>query len=157
LRVRNVRALADAALVARSGREIDAWLSEAIKSAELQRIARPGRKEQALRHARAGELRPVPAQQPAKERTEHEAGLGGEGEIGRDADEDAERQPDHGCEPDGGSDPHPARVYVRIIGAGNFLKDGLAQVFKASSWRQESRVRAGPSPEGPLSPIQLRP
>jgi hypothetical protein len=53
----------------------------------------------ALRHQAA-------AREPAKERTEREPGLRCEGDIGGQSDDSAERQAQHGSEPDGGSNAH---------------------------------------------------
>jgi hypothetical protein len=51
-------------------------------------------------------LRPASAPEPAKERAEHEARLGRQGDIGGQAHDDAERQAYDGSNGDGGSDAH---------------------------------------------------
>ena len=53
------------------------------------------------------DLLALPAQEPANERTEQEPGFRRKRDIGRHADEDAERQAQHGAKPDGGSHAHP--------------------------------------------------
>jgi hypothetical protein len=52
------------------------------------------------------DLRAPPAREPDKERTEREPGLRCKGDIGGQADDDAERQAQHGSKPDGGYDTH---------------------------------------------------
>ena len=51
-------------------------------------------------------LRPVPAREPAKERTEYEARLRCKRDIDGHADDDADRQAQHGSKRDGGSNVH---------------------------------------------------
>jgi hypothetical protein len=51
-------------------------------------------------------LRCAAARQPPGERAEHESGLGCKRDVGRHADDDAERQSHHGPERDRGSDAH---------------------------------------------------
>jgi hypothetical protein len=66
------------------------------------------------------ESRPVPAREPAKQRTEHEAGLRRKGNIGRDTDDDAKRRAHHGSERDGGSDAHAREsMFVFVHSAPN--------------------------------------
>ena len=56
-----------------------------------------------ISHARARELGPAAAREPANERTEHEAHLGRKRDIGRDANDDAKQQTHQGSKADGGS------------------------------------------------------
>jgi hypothetical protein len=46
------------------------------------------------------------------QRTEHQPNLGGEREVGGQADDDAERQSGHDADGDRESDAHAGRVYV---------------------------------------------
>jgi hypothetical protein len=55
-------------------------------------------------------LRPGSPSEPAQERAEHEARLGGQGEIGGHADDDAERQTYDGSNRYGRGDAHGASV-----------------------------------------------
>src|SRR3954447_17810354 len=48
--------------------------------------------------AESSSLGAAAARQPADERSEREADLGGEGKIGGDADQDAEREAEHGAD-----------------------------------------------------------
>jgi hypothetical protein len=66
---------------------------------------------QAMLHSLLGA---IPARQPAHDPAEHEPGLGREREIGRHADDDAERQTQHRSERDRGSDAH-TRKFMRGV------------------------------------------
>jgi hypothetical protein len=46
------------------------------------------------------------AREPSNQRPEHEPGLGCKRDVGGDADDDAERQAQHGSKPDGDADAH---------------------------------------------------
>ena len=84
-----------------------AWETPAVRRVfqPTVRIGTPASATRSNASPRAArESRPVSGRQPAKQCTEHEPCLGRKRDIGRDADDDAKRQADHGSEPDGGSD-----------------------------------------------------
>lgn len=60
-------------------------------------------------------LRGHAAREPAKERTEHKPRLRCKGDIGGQADDNAERQAQHGSKPDGGSDAHGRESMVAAL------------------------------------------
>ena len=72
-----------------------------------------------LRHRHCGaaaqalRLSALAPREPADERTEHEPGLRCKGDVGGHADDDAERQTQHGSEADGGSDAHTGECMLR--------------------------------------------
>jgi hypothetical protein len=71
--------------------------------------------------AERASLGAAPTRQPAKERPERESGLGGEGEIGGDADEDAKRQAQHGSDCDADSDSDARECMAAATQAGSIL------------------------------------
>ena len=60
-------------------------------------------------------LRAIPTRKPAAHRTEHQPNLGGQGEVGHQADDEAERQAGHRADGDRGSD---ARAGESMSGSG---------------------------------------
>ena len=83
-------------------------------------------------------LSAIPARQPADDPAQHEPRLRREGNIGDHADDDAERQAQHGSERDRGSDAH-TRESMRGVSA----RGELAPPWAAGALRGGCRHKAG--------------
>jgi len=64
-------------------------------------------------------LPPLPAQEPANECAEHEAGLGCKRDIDCHAEDDAKRQTEYSSEPNGGSHAHVRECTFSVTSAGD--------------------------------------
>jgi hypothetical protein len=62
-----------------------------------------------------GHLRAAAAQKPTDQGTEHQTSLGGEGNLGGHADDDAEGQPDYRTDSDCGSDRQATHVIHQLL------------------------------------------
>lgn len=69
------------------------------------------------RHSLGGRFRrrTAPAREPADQRTERQTDLGREGNVGGNADDDAEAQPNHGSDYDRGPNGRAAQVLHRLL------------------------------------------
>ena len=65
--------------------------------------------------AQARRLSALAPREPADECTKHEPGLRRKGDVGGHADDDAERQAQHGSDADGGSDAHTRECMLRAL------------------------------------------
>jgi hypothetical protein len=80
------------------------WSARSNRSRRI--VPRRFHRSGAARISLSGAARAASCGEPADERTEHEPGLRCEGDVGGQADDDADRQAEHGSKSDGGSDAH---------------------------------------------------